>query len=220
MKWPSWTAEEEAALRRLYVAEGIHACVVAIPTRSKAAIFQRARFLGLKTHRRWTEEDNCVLSGHWGFKSVRYIARVLNRTQGSVIDQANILKLGPARKPSGETILAASKRTGYCVDYLVKILRWAKVEIHLQYRYSRGKPVRWAYPEQIDRAIREWEATEYVHSAARTRGLVGETLRAWMKDAGYSWPGGRTWLRIPTAEIDAVVAKRLAARAAREGKAA
>lgn len=229
-KFAPWTSREDATLRSTYLKGGTQAASKALPARSQSALLHRAQRLGLQRRRRWTPEDDRHLTSLWGTASVAWIARHLNRTAVTTYWRAQKLEL-PLGCPQGyEYLTAAAKRTGYTVGQLRKVLKTGGVRVWL----SMARPTKarrhfhTVDPLDVDEAVASWLASEVVEAAGTSRGMVGETLRAWLLDAakrGTAMPAppkGKAHWRVPTATIDAVVAwhdarESLTAAAARVG---
>jgi hypothetical protein len=213
----AWTVAERETLKALYVTKGLHACERALPGRSSHAICQAARRLGLRTHKRWTAEDDRIITSEWGFTSLEQIARRLGRTAKAVYQHARAdLDVGMGAPEGAEYLTASARRTGFDVPTLRRVLAYAGVKPRRVPTRPTGRRVshRMTYVDglDVDDAVAAWMASEYVEPAAVARGISGEALARWLHEAGV--PDKRTkcrerW-RVPTATIDRVVAERKA----------
>lgn len=216
---PAWSAEEDDLLRARYVSDGAAACAGALAGRTRGAVMHRAQRLGLMTHRRWTMADDARLRQQWGIGlSVEAVAKRIGRTPKATYQRAKVIGLPLGLQPGYERWTEAAKRTGYCTTQLWRICRWAGVEVHrAMSRPSKPRGRRKAHASrhhfvdsfELDEAIERWHRTEAVHSAARARGLVGDTLRRWLHDAGLTPPDSKRHWRVDTEVIDRVVTHRL-----------
>lgn len=204
---------------RIYRTGGWQEIQRALPHRTMAAIIQAAQRLGANNPAYTAAEDK-KLSLLWdaGIR-LAAIAAEMGRSESSVFCRSRVLRL-PAACPEGyEFICNASKRTGYYVSTLRKILAWAGVKEHLALsdpipRASR-RAAKWhrhyVDPLLVDEAIERWLKTETVCGAARARGLSNESLYRWLTAAGVfekRKPGTRPGVRnIATEVIDRVVAQ-------------
>lgn len=217
---PAWSVLEDEVLLGRYVSDGTDACVAALLGRSRGAVMHRAQKLGLQTHRRWTMLDDARLRQQWGIGlSVEVVAKRIGRTSKATYQRAKVIGLPLGLQPGYERWTDAAKRTGYCTTQLWRICRWAGVEVHrAMSRPSkpRGRSKAHAFRHhfvdsfELDEAIERWHRTEAVHSAARARGLVGDTLRRWLRDEGLPPPTGKQHWRVETETIERVVTHRLA----------
>ncbi|PVZ80279.1 hypothetical protein C9426_33135 [Serratia sp. S1B] len=82
---PTWTAEEEAILRKHYVAgAGIEQLLRLLPGRQVNAIFLKARRLGLTSGRYWREAECQILREYYPEYGTAIAERWLGRTEDSV----------------------------------------------------------------------------------------------------------------------------------------
>jgi hypothetical protein len=128
----TWTAEEDAELRRIYSlsSAGLAAAAMKKLAASKAvpsyAIRQRAGRLGISRtlgrHRRWTEAELDNLKAYAGRISVRRIARILARTERSVRHMIETLEMSARARNRGYTRLQLSELMGIDIDCTLKTL--------------------------------------------------------------------------------------------------
>lgn len=189
--------------------------------RSRVSVMKKARLVGVQSHRRWTADDDQHLASLWGTMSIGHIARALGRTVATTYWRARKLGL-PCGAPQGlEYITAAATRTGFETTQLWRILRWARVRaVRSMSRPTPGARYHFHVvdPLDVDDAVERWLATESVEAAARARGLVGDTLRKWIRAAGVPKPPrlkARKHWRIESTVIDRVIAERMAKRSVR-----
>lgn len=88
----AWTVTEIAALRRLYPAGGTVACLAELPGRTRGAIRENARRLGLKrsgaAHGAWSAEEIAVLRQHYPEGGPRACAARLPARSARAIGEA------------------------------------------------------------------------------------------------------------------------------------
>lgn len=219
-----WTAKDDAAVRALYLKGGVKAVRRALPHRTVSAIMHRARRFGLKTHRRWTTQDDIELRSLW-YSGLRLaaIARRIDRTPAAVYVRAqHVLKLPLGVPEDCEYLSHAATRTGYETTQLWQICEWAGVEIRrclARPTNPRGRDVnRFHYvdPLDVDDAVKLWLRAEWVNTAAKARGLNGETLTKWLHKSGHKKKAGyRMRWRVASTVIDAVVEQGRAGKFAR-----
>lgn len=93
---PSWSAEEDAALREHYVRDGVAACAERLPGRTRAALKQRARQIGVAgIVRPWTHEEEVSLIAAWrhgGFGDARALDDLAARSDASLRWRYALLK--------------------------------------------------------------------------------------------------------------------------------
>lgn len=93
----AWTEEEIKALKEL--ADKYHYTEIAkIMGKTENAIYLKARKLGItliQDRRKWTVEEETLLSDLWGVKSIEYIAKKMKRTVFSIKVKAVRMELGP-----------------------------------------------------------------------------------------------------------------------------
>ena len=92
-----WTDEEIKILKEL--ADKYHYTEIAkIMGKTENAIYLKARKLGItfiQDRRKWTVEEETLLSDLWGVKSIEYIAKKMKRTVFSIKVKAVRMELGP-----------------------------------------------------------------------------------------------------------------------------
>lgn len=180
-----WTRTEDAAIRERYGVDGAKKLAAALG-RTEKAVWKRARRLGMKNSPRWSAEDDQQLAALWGTMSVGQVAKQLKRTPTTTYWRARKLGLGCGATQGLEYLTSAADRTGYCTSQLRHILRWAGVRVipTASRPSGRRRHYHMVDPLEVDEALERWHATEPIETAARSRGLVGETLRRWLRYAG------------------------------------
>lgn len=214
----AWTPAEDDVLRATYK-RGYRRVQAALPDRARASIFRRMNKLGLYTHRHWTPEETERLRGMWESGDLRLsaMARELGRTPKATYDRAQQLGLSLGLPPGHEYLSDAARRSGYSsTSTLRRILKWARVQIHIALSRPTKKPRRAHYvlPEDVDDAIARWHQTEPLERAAERVGVCGATLRKALLAAGVKEPKRerkQTW-RVHSDDV----ARAMAARAERK----
>lgn len=128
-----WTAEEDAALRRLYPRKSSRAQLRALlPHRTRRAMCERARALGLcVAGRRWTADDDAYLAREWGDVGLKTLKAKLRRSSVAIYRRA--ITLGLAAATQGHPSLdEVARRMGYTRPALRKILAAEGVVIRHQ----------------------------------------------------------------------------------------
>lgn len=208
-----WTPAEDAVIRDRYVTAG-SAAVARDLGRTVSSVCHRARRLRVLSRRRWTPADDNRLRNLWGSHPVAHVAKMLGRTEATTYWRAQKLGL-PLGCPQGmEYLTHAAERTGYQTSQLTRILRWAGVP---EYRSASRKTGAARHfhvvdPFDVDEAIAAWLKTETAEFAAKSRGLVTETMVRILEQFGEGVPPRpkkrKAHWRIPTEVIDAAIAKR------------
>lgn len=211
-----WTEAEDEVLRKQYCKRGAKAASETLG-RSFASTCKRARRLGLATHARWTKTDVETLEDYWGHETLAQLSKRLGRTKAAIYQRANESGFVLGVPEGYEYLTHAAKRTGFTPSQLREILRSAGAP--LRRTTSRPGKVKRHYhmvdTVDVDDAVEKWLSCEETHPAAEARGLCGDTLRRWLRDAascGFEIPPepkiakGR-W-RVPSKTIDAVIAWR------------
>jgi hypothetical protein len=92
-----WTNEEVETLK--FLSDQFHYSEIAtMMNKSETAIYLKARKLGItliQDRRKWTEEEEILLSDLWGTKSIETIAKTMKRTVFSLKVKAVRMGLGP-----------------------------------------------------------------------------------------------------------------------------
>jgi hypothetical protein len=213
-----WTPAEDALVRRIYP-EGAAAVACVLPERTVGAIQARAKALGINRPK-WTKADESRLEMLWGSKTLQELARIFKRTEWAIYSRSRALKLSGL--PRGmEWMASAEARTGYHTKTLRKILAAAKVRIGTALTVDKaGRKSPRAFrrtfvdPFDVDEAIRRWQETETLSSAAERRGISPKVLRRLLdgRSGIPKRPAGKKCWRIPSEAIDrAVGAERRAA---------
>jgi hypothetical protein len=221
-KNPDWTDAEHEVLRQLYPLQDKQAIMAALPGRTWNAIRMRAHRLGVgvKKHYTATEDKKLALLWDSGLRLSAIAEEMGGRTPQSLYDRGVQLGLTAGCPEGFEYITDAADRTGYEVETLRNIMRWAGVRRRMAIsdpsRRGKERPAAWhrhfVCPLEIDDAVERWHATETVNGAARARGLTDMTLARWLTQAGVLEvrPKGapRVVRRVPSEVIDRVVAER------------
>lgn len=166
-------------------------------------------------HPSWSEPEKRTLLREWGeCGQERLCEKLPGRTWDGIAIQAWKMGLSFGPPQGWEWIYEAARRTGYSWDGLMAVLRRRGVRpISGRTTWRKCRRRRIVRIEDVDRAIAEdlgeWEV---VRPAALRRGLVPQTLRQWLIDAGVLVPqkGTRAYVRLRTEVIDRVVAERRA----------
>lgn len=103
----TWSAEEDAAVRRLFV-RSLPKLQALLPHRSLHALRVRASRLGVRRLRRWTAKEITLLRREWGELSVGSLARKLRRSRDAVTQKA--IALGLSTAPQGWVSITAAAR--------------------------------------------------------------------------------------------------------------
>lgn len=219
----TWTHDEDAVLRARYPRDTA-AELARLLGCTEDDVWHRAKKLGLRKRKPWSETDKRKLRFLWmGEESLVEIARAMERSQNSI--DAMAFRLGlPMGPPAGCEYLAnAAKRTGYSVRQLRRVCARFGVKV----RRARTRPIEskgkglhewrahYVESDAVDAAVAKWLETEAVATAARRRGLHNATLRRWLRDAGVreakTSQGLRAHWRVDSKVIDEVIATRRAA---------
>ncbi len=218
-----WNAAEDAVVRRLY-AQGAAAVVRELVGRTVGAVHARAKAIGVNRPE-WTQAEETRLRSLWGSKSLPELAIAFERTEWAVYQRSRDLGLGAL--PQGmEWISGAEVRTGYHARTLLRILTAAKVRIGESLSVQKaGKGPRsfrrrFVDPFDVDEAIRRWQATETLASAAQRRGVTPKRLRRALRGLPGvpNRPGRAKCWRIPTELIDQALGLAAAAAVHDEGR--
>lgn len=211
-----WTPEEDSVIRSSYGRRRA-ADIARTLGRSFAATTKRARRLGLQTHKRWTKADIEFLNDYWGHKTLAQLSKEMGRTKAAIYQRANESGLDLGVPDGYEYLTDAAERTGFAPGQLRDILKAAGATL----RITTSRPTRakrhyhMVDTVDVDEAVEKWLACEETHPAAEARGICGDTLRRWLRDAiaaGFEVPPEPTlakarW-RVPSKTIDAVIAWR------------
>lgn len=185
-----WTKADEQYVIAHYVSDGAKACAVVLG-RTVHGIQQRAHLLNVVAKHRWTKAEDDQLRVMWGVhrSNVYEVAKALGRTPHATHYRARDLKLGLGCPQGFEFLDNAAKRTGFHWGHLLKILRWANVQIDDAWSCPTGQPRpirgRWRIvePYDVDEAVRKWLATEPVDPAADRRSISAYKLNRILLEA-------------------------------------
>jgi phage antirepressor YoqD-like protein len=163
--------------------------------------------------RPWTPADDDRLHYLWGADRLEAIAADLGRTPVAVYLRARRIGLKCGTPQGSESFAEACRRTGFSPDGLRHVLRRAGVR--LRQKMSPPGPRKTAVRGlcvdsfAVDEAVAKWLSEETPGEAARRHGVRPEALRSWLREAGKipQSRSRRTCERIPSTEIDAVVAE-------------
>lgn len=217
-----WTKAELATLRIAYVSGGIFAARAALPNRTTQAIYRCAQRLKLSRRRRWSPADDRELRALWGDGTIRVdrIAKRIGRSPATTYWRAQKLHLALGAIQGREHISVAARRLGFGTSQIRMILRWAGVRIDRALsRPTRSKKFRTWTVDQHDAttAVERWMKSETVHAAAARLGVLDDTLKAWVCEAGHAPPRRyRAHWRLMPETFDAAVAAHHARIAATE----
>jgi hypothetical protein len=202
-----WAPIEDSILRAVYASGGIKDAVVALPERTEAAIYHRAKRLGVQRRRRWTRSDDANLRDLWeqGLR-LSAIAKHLGRTKATTYVRAQKIGLRLGCPDGFEHLTTAAKRTGFAPKTLRLIMRWAGKTV----RATVSRPVKATWRRQIvdpldvDEAVAAWLTTEPVEAAAKRLGICGQSLRDRLERLGIAnAPGTKRHLRITEEQLEA-----------------
>lgn len=161
--------------------------------------------------KRWTEEERGIVRAGWGIRPLSEIARATGRSESAVYDEAVVhMRLGGGRAQGFEYIAEAARRVGYSRNALLRILRWAHVNIWqaVSKPGSHYRNARMVDPYDVDQAVKAWCETETLSCASRRYGFAAELIREQLEAAEgrgeIKLPArraGNHW-RIPSVDID------------------
>lgn len=208
--WRDWTAAEEEVIHGQYK-RGRAVAIARQLGRSLASVHHKARAMGVLVARRWTLADDQQLRDEWVAegRTVRAIAREMNRTQEAIYKRAQDIGLHLGCPDGMEYMTAAAKRAGYNTTTMRMILRWAHVPLRRALSKPRrgrvGRPTHIVDPTLVDEAVADWCASEPLTTAARARDLGHVKLTNILRDFGRDVPpkpDDKAHWRIPTEVID------------------
>jgi len=212
VKTGAWSPEEAAVLRAGYTGRGGAARVAAQLGRKYKSVTIRAERLGLKTHARWTADEDRRIGNLWGEKTIPEIAQAIHRTPIGVWERAKKIGL-PIGCPDGcEYLSVAAKRVGFSDEGVRSICRWAGVPIRQAMGLGKKDPqyTRTVVDSfELDEAVKAWLGTETVNEAARRLGLRNRKLTACLEAAKGvpKKPRRRKHWRLPSDVIDRVIGR-------------
>lgn len=162
-------------------------------------------------YRRWTPREDERLVMLWGTTTLATIARGLGRTQITVYDRARKLKLTCGVPRGMECLSAAAERCGFTTWQIRRVLKSAKVKLHLAMARPRKRKTRKRFhfvdPIDVDAAVATWIGQETLHAAARRLGSTDEIVRRAVLAAGHKPPKSpKLHWRLPSAAIEAALA--------------
>lgn len=165
--------------------------------------------------RRWTAADDLTLTWMWEHSATAKIARKLGRSSAALRARAYKLGLGIGLPRGAETVQQAADRCGINRKLMVRVLAFAGVRArrtHVNTDFDRRRVTqrrwKWLLPEEADRAMTAWMATENLTAAALSRGVsrYALELRVRRDHAVELVQWGRE-TRVPTTVIEAVCAE-------------
>jgi hypothetical protein len=200
-----WTEAEDAVLLAVYAQAGATEASRSLPTRTRNAIFHRARELGLSRRARWTPSEDRSLTNLWeDGRTVGFIAQKLGRSPLTIYWRATVvLGLHAGVPPGYEYLSHAAARTGYSPAQLRRILEAEGVRMRrVLCRPGRAPHHRhFVDPCEVDDAIASWVGKEPVTTAARRLGIDPQRLRRRLVRIGVQPPAGRKHMRVTEEEI-------------------
>lgn len=129
-----WTEEEIETLRLL--SEKYHYAEIAkIMNKTENAIYLKARKLGItliKDRRKWTKEEEILLSDLWGVKPIETISKKLKRTVFSLKVKAVRMGLGPMIRNNYEFITVSDICDLLNVSRDRIVITWFKLGLNLK----------------------------------------------------------------------------------------
>lgn len=210
-----WTHADDARLRTAYAAGGIAFARDEFPDRTESSLYHRVKRIGAAIRRRkWTAAENVKLTLEWCDPGVTLakLSKAFGRSPLAIYYHAHSIGLQRGVPDGFVSIADACRRCGVDRQLLRRILGQAKVPTFrtLSRPGSPRQAFRFRYvdPERAEAAVAKWTRMEAVESAARSRGLVGETLRRLLLGAGHRPPRFHAVWRVSTSVIDAVLAAR------------
>jgi hypothetical protein len=183
-----WTDAEDDALRRLArprPRQRSRHCLpwprlfVALPSRSKSAIIQRCRELGLRPRSgsAWTDEETRILAARWSEVGQRTLLDALPGRSWIAI-HARAMALGLPTIPQGwESLKAACVRCGLDRETGLNVIRWAERQA------------------EVVRALQQW-----AHAIAARCGLIDSSGR-WDQSG---WEDGRVEMCAHTTSLSSI----------------
>lgn len=207
-----WTKKEDAIVRARYLEESAKKIASEL-NRTVNAVHKRARRLGVLKYRAWSPADDARLRDLWGQFTLPVVARRIGRTVITTYWRARKLGLGIGAPQGLEYLTTAADRTGYDVGQLRRILKAHGVRIMPSISRPTGtrRHFHVVDPLDVDDAVRAWNDTETLESAAIRRGVKGGMLRFWLtryRAAGFDVPEPPAWKqhwRLPSPVFDAVL---------------
>lgn len=176
-----WTSEEDAYLREHYFERGARHCCEALG-RPFRALVKRAARVGAQRRRPWTEQEDGHLRIMWGPHTIPQIARRLGRSEQAVYWRARKLRLGLGCPQGYEYLSESARRTGFAVNQLRRILRFAhracptRAIIRPGYVPQTRHVTHIVDPLDVDEAIGVWLSTETITEGARRHGCCPSVL--------------------------------------------
>lgn len=129
----AWTEEELETLRLL--SDKYHYSEIAkILNKTENAIYLKAKKIGItliQDRRKWTEEEEIMLSDLWGTKSIEYIAKKMKRTIFSLKVKAVRMGLGPMIRNNYD-VLTVSDISDLLSVSRDRIISWTKLGLNLK----------------------------------------------------------------------------------------
>ena len=221
-----WTQQDDARLELLWGLESVRVIAETLE-RKPVAVYVRARILGLPLGCPCGYEYLTDACKRTGYKSsqLRTILRFggvklhkawtstpHKRKRATHVVVPEEVDEACAAWSQTEIVEQAAARRGMLGETLTKRLKAAGVKL---WRASNAPHAnRRATTEEIEHAIREWDAKRVgrvsVHAEAKRRGIHNQTLRGWLERAGVPRGYGRFWFVDP--EVLERVVREAAAR--------
>jgi hypothetical protein len=182
--------------------------------RSPGAVAAKANRMGLAGKKKWTQEEVRTLVDYWHEVNQRTLREKFpSHSWASIRYKARAIGL-PSGVPQGcESLKTAAKRIGYDTRTIEKMIELAGLRLHRAYsditRLAQGV-VRYVSTDDMDAAFELWSQRESVEKASAARGVSRNALKSWLIKEGVIVERGRGQTashRVPSAEIDRVVAK-------------
>ena len=211
-----WTSSEDKILQRYHSKlrsahrrdAALETLSRLLPGRNRQMIFWRARQIGLRAKKRWTEEEDALLRLKWAEGAAITIRRALPQRTWSQI-QGRASRLGLEGRWQGfVTISAAAEKLGYHLTTFIKILKATEVTICFRAQRNVGggitgkhRVVEW---DTAVEAVDAWMEMETPKDISVRTGIPTATLLHWLKKEGAS-KGAGVAVRLSREEADALV---------------
>jgi len=164
--------------------------------------------ISTRPYRPWTQRDDDLLQWHYGSVPIDEICEQLSRSRAAITRRAHHLGLRANGCVRGyETLEAASRRTGYRVEQLKRIIRGSRIVSRRAegYRERHGKKHWKLYRiEDIDACVESYHETETFYVACDRLGVHPRIMTRILASLGVVKPEGRKrqlW-RVPSDMLD------------------
>ncbi len=131
-----WTLEEAETLLELLTTYSSFE-VAQILERSEEAITAKAIKMGYDIdykHRRWTSDEEMLLSDLWGNEPIEKIAKKLNRTESAIINRVFILGLGSQIDNNYEGLKIQDIADIFGINRITILTSWVALGLKLEFR--------------------------------------------------------------------------------------